>query len=103
MSGMAASDASSIPLRVRVMAWWRGYDAAEYHAWQSGAVPERPSSMESLIQALPDLSEFDYTQARVDVLQRLLGPGNAEIGRAPRRESVCAYVETAGDDVSIQK
>src|SRR3546814_688685 len=80
MSGMAASDASSIPLRVRVMAWWRGYDAAEYHAWQSGAVPERPSSRESLIPALPALSEFDHTQARVDVLQRLFGPGNAGPG-----------------------
>src|SRR3546814_15100345 len=62
------------------MAWWRGYDAAKYHAWQSGAVPERPSSMESLIPALPDLSEFDHTQARVDVLQRLFGPGNAGPG-----------------------
>lgn len=73
---MAASDAPSIPLRVRLAAWWRGYDPAQYHAWQSaGAPPPRPVSMESLIPPMPQLSAVDHAKARVDVLQRLFGPG----------------------------
>src|SRR3546814_15795585 len=38
------------------------------------------SSMESRIPALADLAEFDHTRARVDVRQRLFGPGNAGPG-----------------------
>ena len=72
---MAASDAPSIPLRHRLAAWWRGYDAAEYHAWQTGGEPSRPPSMEDLIPATPVLSTVDHARARIDVLQRLFGPG----------------------------
>lgn len=77
---MAASDAPSVPLRVRILAWWRGYDAAEYHAWQTGAEPARPGSMESMIPAMPVLSTVDHARARVDVLQRLFGPGYVSPG-----------------------
>lgn len=73
---MAASDTPSIPLRDRLTAWWRGYDAAEYHAWRSGqAEAPRARSMEDMIPAMPVLSTVDHTRARIDVLQRLFGPG----------------------------
>lgn len=73
---MAASDAPSIPLRHRLTAWWRGYDAAEYSAWQSGSAgPPRAHSIEDLIPRAPMLSAVDHTRARIDVLQRLFGPG----------------------------
>lgn len=79
---MAASDAPSIPLRHRIAAWWRGYDAADYHAWQAGGESARPASMESLIPPMPMLSAVDHAQARVDVLQRLFGPGHVSPGGA---------------------
>ncbi|WP_189990440.1 class I SAM-dependent methyltransferase [Thalassobaculum fulvum] len=72
---MTASDGPTIPLRHRLMAWWRGYDAAEYHAWQTGEGPPRGHSIEDLIPATPVLSTVDHTRARIDVLQRLFGPG----------------------------
>lgn len=72
---MAASDDPSIPLRHRLAAWWRGYDPAEYHAWQTAGTHARPTSMEDLIPPMPELSAVDHTRARVDVLQRLFGPG----------------------------
>ncbi len=80
---MAASDAPSIPLRDRLTAWWRGYDAAEYAAWRSGReASPRSHSMEDLIPKMPVLSTVDHTRARVDVLQRLFGPGYASPGGA---------------------
>ena len=75
MAGMAASDEPTIPMRHRLAAWWRGYDASEYHAWQTGAAAARPRSMDDLIPALPTLTSVDHARARTDVLQRLFGPG----------------------------
>ena len=74
---MTASDGPSIPLRHRLMAWWRGYDAAEYHAWQSGDAPPKGHghSLDDLIPKVPVLSMVDHTEARIEVLQRLFGPG----------------------------
>lgn len=77
---MAASDAPSIPWRHRLQAWWRGYDSAEYYAWRTGGGPPamqsaRAPSMEDLIPKVPVLSTVDHTRARIDVLQRLFGPG----------------------------
>lgn len=78
---MAANDAPSIPLRDRITAWWRGYDAADYHAWRSGnAEAPRSHSIEDLIPKPPVLSTVDHTRARVDVLQRLFGPGYVSPG-----------------------
>ena len=75
MAGMVASDGPTIPLRHRLAAWWRGYDASEYYAWQTGAAAARPRSMDDLIPALPTLTSVDHARARTDVLQRLFGPG----------------------------
>lgn len=74
---MDASDAPSIPLRTRLAAWWRGYDPAEYHAWVSGATTEtpHPPSLEDLLPQTPTISVEDHARARIDVLQRLFGPG----------------------------
>lgn len=95
MVEMAASDTPSIPLRDRLMAWWRGYDAVEYHAWRSGeaAPPRQSSSLESLMPAMPMLSLVDHAQARVDVLQRLFGPGYTTPGGA---EHAVAMVKPFG-------
>lgn len=79
---MAGSDDPSIPLRHRLAAWWRGYDAAEYYAWQAGGGPPRGHSMEDLIPKVPVLSTVDHTRARIDVLQRLFGPGYVSPGGA---------------------
>jgi SAM-dependent methyltransferase len=74
---MATGDAPSIPIRDRLTAWWRGYDPAEYYAWRTGVsgTAPRPQSMEDMIPKMPVLSTVDHTRARIDVLQRLFGPG----------------------------
>lgn len=79
---MAGSDDPSVPLRHRLAAWWRGYDATEYYAWRTGDGPPRGRSMEDLIPKAPVLSTVDHTRARIDVLQRLFGPGFASPGGA---------------------
>ncbi len=77
---MAASGGPTIPLRHRLAAWWRGYDASEYYAWRAGAVSESPPSMGDLIPRLPTLTAVDHARARVDVLQRLFGAGYTSPG-----------------------
>lgn len=78
---MTASDDRSIPLRHRLAAWWRGYDAAEYYAWQTGGAPAKGgSSLDDLLPKVPVLSTVDHTRARIDVLQRLFGAGYTSPG-----------------------
>ena len=90
---MVGTGDSSIPWRRRLAAWWLGYGAAEYAAWQCGNEPSGRVSMESLIPPMPELSSVDHAKARIDVLQRLFGPGFTVPGGA---EHAIAMVKPFG-------
>ena len=77
--------------RLRLEAWWHGYDAEEYSAWRAGNGATAESS-DGLSIDLPELPSLDFDDvppqdplwpsARIDVAERLFGPGYTVPGGA---------------------
>lgn len=73
--------------KLRLEAWWHGYDADEYAAWRGSDAPEESgksggSGLSIDLPALPSLDlgvstteDAAWPSARVDMAERLFGPG----------------------------
>lgn len=81
---MTDGEDDDLSFKLRLAAWWKGYDAREYRDWQNRLESDDPSAMPA-IPDMPSLDEFfseSPTTARIEVLQRLFGesfvlPGGA--------------------------
>jgi len=85
------SNLSASPWRLRLEAWWNGYDAEEYSMWRAGrgAANDGSPALSFDLPTLPSLDADDLTPqdsvwptARVEVAERLFGAGYTVPGGA---------------------